>query len=681
FTHRITDKQGHRHIVEQVIDLDAMEIWRESVEQWKQGQPETCQVLHYPPEQMDEVWEVFSDLFDSLPEEARFTRDDFPQGMYSSAGYHKHGYIGFFHARPTTEEENEIVVRFAREFDRLYQRFLDLQNAEAQAREAQIQLCLERVRASALAMQSSGDIDEVLSLLFEQYDVLGLEPYSAFRSIIDTPNNRFHLRMTGRRGKKGVREATIRHETVGAWDDIEGRRRRSAKTGYQILEFSGQDLDELFLLLDELQQTFPEDERLRKEDFPNGLYTYEGHHRHGYLGYLQDRPPTDEEIAIVVKFAQEFDAVYQRFLDLEKAEAQAREAQIEAAVERVRAAAMAMHSSDDLPVVVQTLHTQVDLLQVDGFTGAAIVLVDEQDIVSIWDLSDPGGQGVPQNYRWSFDPRQYPVMGEMWQKWKDGEQFFVLESDLEKARAGLEEVRQVSPEFHAVMETSVKQGEYPDQWHAFGSFARGMLEFDFIAPPGVDAQRILTKMTGAFDLAYQRYEDLKQAEAQAREARIEAALERVRAKAMAMHDSDDLTETIELFYHQIGSLTVVPRRCGVALIDRDARLSKVWTVNTKTTGESIDVVGAIRMEGHPVLDQVFEHWLDQKDYFPVLRGQEIKEYYQVLQPQIDFPDYPDDVVQFGHYFMFPEGDVYAWTEEQLQEEDLEIYRRFTSVLS
>src|SRR5262249_14708237 len=89
----------------------------------------------------------------------------------------------------------------------------------------------------------------------------------------------------------------------------------------------------------------------------------------------------------------------------------------------------------------------------------------------------------------------------------------------------------------------------------------------------------------------------------------------------------------------------------------------------------------IRMEGHKVLDDVYENWLLQKEYHAELRGNEIKEYYQVMKPQISYPDYPHDVVQYGYYFMFKEGDVYAWTDKELTQEDLNIFRRFTTVIS
>ena len=87
------------------------------------------------------------------------------------------------------------------------------------------------------------------------------------------------------------------------------------------------------------------------------------------------------------------------------------------------------------------------------------------------------------------------------------------------------------------------------------------------------------------------------------------------------------------------------------------------------------------MEGHPVLEGVYENWILNKEYHPVLRGNEIKEYYQFIRPQIAFPDYPGDTVQYGYFFFFPEGGVYAWTDKEMGDEELKIYRRFTSVLS
>jgi DNA gyrase/topoisomerase IV subunit A len=43
-----------------------------------------------------------------------------------------------YKGKPYSEQENQIIKRFASVFEQTYTRFLDLQKAEAQAREAQI---------------------------------------------------------------------------------------------------------------------------------------------------------------------------------------------------------------------------------------------------------------------------------------------------------------------------------------------------------------------------------------------------------------------------------------------------------------------------------------------------------------------------------------------------------------
>ena len=53
--------------------------------------------------------------------------------------------------REDTEQEMKICALFAMVFEQTYTRFLDLKNAEAQAREAQIEAALERVRSKTMA--------------------------------------------------------------------------------------------------------------------------------------------------------------------------------------------------------------------------------------------------------------------------------------------------------------------------------------------------------------------------------------------------------------------------------------------------------------------------------------------------------------------------------------------------
>ena len=64
-------------------------------------------------------------------------------------------YIENFSGIPYTDEENTTLMRFGKVFQQTYTRFLDLQKAEAQAREAQIEAALERVRAEQWRCKTS----------------------------------------------------------------------------------------------------------------------------------------------------------------------------------------------------------------------------------------------------------------------------------------------------------------------------------------------------------------------------------------------------------------------------------------------------------------------------------------------------------------------------------------------
>ncbi|MBL0132152.1 MAG: hypothetical protein IPP43_14505 [Chitinophagaceae bacterium] len=83
-------------------------------------------------------------------------------------------YIENFDGISYTDEENATLMRFGKVFQQTYTRFLDLQKAEAQTRESQIELGLERVRARAMAMQSSDELKELIGTVFTELTKLDL---------------------------------------------------------------------------------------------------------------------------------------------------------------------------------------------------------------------------------------------------------------------------------------------------------------------------------------------------------------------------------------------------------------------------------------------------------------------------------------------------------------------------
>ena len=109
----------------------------------------------------------------------------------------------------------------------------------------------------------------------------------------------------------------------------------------------------------------------------------------------------------------------------------------------------------------------------------------------------------------------------------------------------------------------------------------------------------MKRFTSVFSLTFRRYQDLKKAEAQAREATIEAALEKVRGKAMAMHNSNDLSVTASMVFTELRKLGINPIRCGVGLLNKESRKAQLYSATSSADGDSLSLVGWVILSEHP----------------------------------------------------------------------------------
>ena len=66
-----------------------------------------------------------------------------------------------FSGKDFSVTEHQILERLAKVFEQAYIRFLDIQKAEAKAKEAQIDAAIERIRAKALAMHHSQEVKDI----------------------------------------------------------------------------------------------------------------------------------------------------------------------------------------------------------------------------------------------------------------------------------------------------------------------------------------------------------------------------------------------------------------------------------------------------------------------------------------------------------------------------------------
>src|SRR6185369_17068895 len=129
----------------------------------------------------------------------------------------------------------------------------------------------------------------------------------------------------------------------------------------------------------------------------------------------------------------------------------------------------------------------------------------------------------------------------------------------------------------------------------------------FSGTPYTDEENaILMRFGKVFQQTYTRFLDLKKAEAQARESQIEAGLERVRSRTLAMQNSDELAETAAVLFRQLIGLGIAPTRLYIGIVQDDNSDIEMWatdedgsTVNTQFTG---------KIDRSPVIHEMYDGW-------------------------------------------------------------------------
>ena len=334
-----------------------------------------------------------------------------PKFQITHCAFFAQGYVMFITYEPVPEAW-DIFKRFAKVFEQTYTRFLDLQKAEAQAREAQIQLAMERVRARTMAMHHSSELADTATILFQQIKELGYEMWScgfgiwkpevdleeAWMStgdlfpiiLLPFKEDPSHLSIyeASRRGES-VYEAEVKGEVLTRhYDWLMSQ--PSFKIVFGQIENSGITL-------------------------PAVQWKYAAFFKQGYLHFITTKPqPNIHDISR--RFAKVFEQTYTRFLDLQKAEEQAREAEIELGLERVRARAMAMQSSGELSDLVDTVFKELTKLDF-ALTWCIINIIDESSKSNTVWAANPDINKAPESYHMLFE--DYPFHHAMMKGWKE----------------------------------------------------------------------------------------------------------------------------------------------------------------------------------------------------------------------------------------------------------------------
>ena len=483
-------------------------------------------------------------------------------------------HITSYSKKSFSDQDNQIVKRFANVFDQAYTRFLDLQKAEAQAREAKIETALERTRTQSMIMQHSKELDDTLRVFHQQVLLLGINSAFSFLWLPDEDKDRHIFWAAWGEDKNGstvfkskaINYPLDRNEPATAQCLVDWKSNEPVYS-YRVPPAA---VENYFAAWQELIDGV---EKLKPEYFSGGLYYVEAFMKYGCFGVMAAADLTKDEKKTLSRFANEFERTYTRFLDLQKAEAQAREAQIELGLERVRARAMAMQNSDELNDLVEILFEE--LTKLDLILARCIIWIFDNDTLSarLWMANSEDKRSAESYYIKRLQHSYYEAVIKGWKE-RDPKWVYDLKGDEKKTIDKL--LLNETELFHLpdAVKNGILNSEHTIVSGSFNNF--GLLEASGPVELSAEQMDIVSRFAKVFDLTYTRFNDLKQAEAQARDAQIEAALEKVRAKVMAMSNSKDLNETSLVFGEQLRKLGIEWQFSYFWLVDEAKNENTFW---------------------------------------------------------------------------------------------------------
>ena len=350
-----------------------------------------------------------------------------------------------------------------------------------------------------------------------------------------------------------------------------------------------------------------------------------------------------------------------------------RAAEIEAALERVRARAMAMHSSDELLDVIFKIRHEFAGLGLPGEVFWHTRYTPESYHKA---LTGVGGEKLAAIMELPRDFSSNPALAE----WERGdEKIGVFKFDADAACQYLHHMvtkgkfLEVDPD--AITEEMVREN---DGWTFIQArTSHGEIGYSLWGEtePSQESKDVLVRFATTFDLAYRRFLDLQQAEAQAREAERQAALDRVRAEIASMRTTDDLKRVTPLIWRELTTLGVPFFRCGVFIIDEPAEAVQVFLTNRE--GKALAVLNLGFDDARLVSDTV-THWRQGTVYTEEWDAVQMQDWTQFLQGRgliETSTHYLDGEAPPGHlalhFVPFEQGMLYVGSTTPLDTDALE----------
>lgn len=535
----------------------------------------------------------------------------------------------------------------------------------AKNRELEVEAALEKVRERAMAMRSSAELAETSSVLFQQLSNLGISSIRAGVGIFDDVNGAMEIWLTTRSNSQEVVKILdyVNLQVHPVFENIIPARQQGKPFALTML--SGEEVREYY-------QNMSTYTSIQQVAFNSREYFYSFFFTQGTINLIAKQSLTDEECSIMIRLAKVFGLIYTRFMDLQIAEAQAREASKDAALEKVRSRTMSMHSSGEFFEVANILFSE--LWKLAGRPLQFGISLHSRENMECLVYTHDEQAGSLTRMGW-IAATEHTVLNSMYDYWLRQEDLFPvvsgesLDSFYQRVMPGAD---RTTADFDQ------------EQYAFFLPFSKGSFFGWWGIPISDDQVSILRRFTTLIDLTYSRHLELMQAEANAREVLLQASLNRLRAQIASMRTAPDLQEIIPLIWHELNILGIPFIRCGVFIMDEDQQ--QVRTFLSAANGQAIAALNF--PYGTPGLPQhALDHWRVQSIHREHWTAADFTDFWATIanthswlnEPQHQQQHPPEQL--YLHFLPFLQGMLYVGNTEPLGDADMQLLQSVAETFS
>ncbi|MBZ5858348.1 ATP-binding protein [Flavihumibacter profundi] len=474
----------------------------------------------------------------------------------------------------TLEGENIAIEKITAENlelkDAIKRRTIEL---DQKNRELELETALERVRAVAMGMRKGNDLLDICEVLFSELAKLGFSRLrNAMINIYDDAKESFmNYDYSPEQGKT----VTLFSYNIHPIIQKQVYQLRSSPDAFSEIIIAGKELADFRAM--RLNNGESDDPRFDNIDAITYYFYSTGT---GAIGLSTFNNIAEENRIVLKRFRNVFDLAYRRYMDISQAVAQARESQIETALERVRSRSMGMQKSDELRDVIQVIYEQMVGLNINIDSAGFDLDFRETDDWNLWhaDAYTPFPNKIHIPY---FD---HPFTNAIIEAKKKGVESLTFNHTIENRNKIFDQVFKYAP-----AKPEAKEALYNTTGLAESHvYLKNVWLYisNYAGIPYTDAENaILMRFGKVFEQTYTRFKDLEQAEEQALEAVKHASVDRVRAEIASMRSTSDLEKITPLIWNELTTLGVPFIRCGVFIMDEE--LQQVNTYLSNPDGEAI----------------------------------------------------------------------------------------------